>query len=267
MSSLYSHQSSSSSTTSPQDQTSLQNLRSYLGQLAPLSQQSLPVISSEISGQLPSDVQAQLNQQAAERGVSTGTTGSPNAGAAYLRALGLNSLQMQQLGQQNLSQAYNNARGMLTGYGLDRNASSSGSGYGYGIPSYSRGTGGGGGGGGGGGMTRMPGIADTGSAWMPSSGGGGGSVTTTSIPTAASLFGYGDQSSGMPMGDLYGQVGYATDPYVAGYQPTSAGTMYMGDPSGYSGVQDALGYLPSETGAEFYSGEYPLLSPAEALGE
>lgn len=64
-------------------------------------------IGQELSGQVPSDVTALLQQQAAERGVATGVgAGSPNANAAYLRALGLTSLGQEQTGQQNLSAAY-----------------------------------------------------------------------------------------------------------------------------------------------------------------
>jgi hypothetical protein len=60
--------------------------------------------TAELGGQLPQDVVNQIAQQAAERGVSGGAPASPNASAAYLRALGLNSLQMTQQGSQNLSQ-------------------------------------------------------------------------------------------------------------------------------------------------------------------
>lgn len=58
-------------------------------------------ISAETAGQLPPDVIQELQQQAAERGVATGSPGSPNSNAAYLKALGLNSLQLTQQGQQN----------------------------------------------------------------------------------------------------------------------------------------------------------------------
>jgi hypothetical protein len=60
-------------------------------------------ISSELAGQLPGDVASQIAQAGAERGVSTGSPGSPNSNASYLQALGLNSLQMQQTGMGNLS--------------------------------------------------------------------------------------------------------------------------------------------------------------------
>lgn len=58
-------------------------------------------IGQMVSGQLPADVQAQIAQQAAERGVAQG--GFRNAD--YLKALGLNSLQMQQQGQTALNAA------------------------------------------------------------------------------------------------------------------------------------------------------------------
>lgn len=59
---------------------------------------------SELAGNLPQDVITQLQQQAAERGIMTGSPGSPNSNAAYLRALGLDSLQLQQQGFGNLGQ-------------------------------------------------------------------------------------------------------------------------------------------------------------------
>ncbi len=59
-------------------------------------------ISAETAGELPPDVITQLQQQAAERGVATGSPGSPNNNAAYLKALGLTSLDLTNLGQTNL---------------------------------------------------------------------------------------------------------------------------------------------------------------------
>lgn len=61
--------------------------------------------SQELQGQVPQDVQALLQEQAAERGVATGQSpGSPNTNAAYLQALGLTSLGQEQQGQSNLAQ-------------------------------------------------------------------------------------------------------------------------------------------------------------------
>jgi len=79
----------------------LANLPGYagaVGQRATNTQQML-------QGQLPQDVIGQITQGAAERGISGGSPGSPNANAAYLRALGLNSLQMQQQGSDELSKS------------------------------------------------------------------------------------------------------------------------------------------------------------------
>lgn len=53
---------------------------------------NVPGLAERSRGQLPQDVINQIMQQAAERGISTGTSGSPNANGAYLRALGLTSL-------------------------------------------------------------------------------------------------------------------------------------------------------------------------------
>lgn len=62
-------------------------------------------IQSNLAGRLSPDVISILQQQAAERGVQTGAPGSPNTDAAYLRALGLTSLQLQQLGHSQLTEA------------------------------------------------------------------------------------------------------------------------------------------------------------------
>lgn len=71
----------------------------------PMTQQASTDIYSNLQGQLPPDVVQQLQQRAAERGVQTGAAGGPNQNAAYLRALGLTSLDLENLGQTQLSQA------------------------------------------------------------------------------------------------------------------------------------------------------------------
>src|SRR5512133_3268237 len=60
-----------------------------------LEEKSSANISSALGGQLPADVLAQLAQGAAERGVGTGQPGGDQVNSAYLRALGLNSLKLQ----------------------------------------------------------------------------------------------------------------------------------------------------------------------------
>lgn len=57
-------------------------------------------VLSNLGGQLPQDVINQIAQQSAERGITSGSPTSPNANAAYLRSLGLNSLDLQKLGQE-----------------------------------------------------------------------------------------------------------------------------------------------------------------------
>lgn len=60
---------------------------------------------SLLGGEIPADTMAMLNQQAAERGVATGSPDSPNANAAALRAMGLTSLDLKKLGDQQLTAA------------------------------------------------------------------------------------------------------------------------------------------------------------------
>ena len=59
---------------------------------------------SYLQGQVPQDVTDQIIQRGGERGVAMGSPGSPNANAAWLRALGLTSLGLQQQGSQQFSQ-------------------------------------------------------------------------------------------------------------------------------------------------------------------
>jgi hypothetical protein len=61
--------------------------------------------SQMLRGELPQDVINQISQQSAERGVGGGQAGGPNSNAAYLRALGLNSLDVMGQGSQQLSQS------------------------------------------------------------------------------------------------------------------------------------------------------------------
>lgn len=67
--------------------------------------QSSENIGQELKGDLPQDVINLIGQQAAERGIATGSPGSPNANAAYLRALGLTSLDMMGRGESALTTA------------------------------------------------------------------------------------------------------------------------------------------------------------------
>ena len=76
---------------------SIPGLPGYLGQAG-------GAVSSELAGQLPADVMAQLQLGGAQRGIGTGTQGSANSNAAYMQMLGLSSLGMQQQGQKDLAQ-------------------------------------------------------------------------------------------------------------------------------------------------------------------
>ena len=57
------------------------------------------LVESQLRGELPQDVINQIAQRAAERGVATGMPTAPVGNAAYLSAIGRNSLQLQQAGQ------------------------------------------------------------------------------------------------------------------------------------------------------------------------
>lgn len=62
-------------------------------------------ISNLQHGIIPPDVVNQLIEHAAERGVATGAPGSPNSNAALLSAMGLTSLNLQGMGEQELTAA------------------------------------------------------------------------------------------------------------------------------------------------------------------
>lgn len=68
---------------------------------AGLEQQSSDLIGSELRGEVPIDVQQQLQN----RGAEGATLSGGNASAAYLRALGLTSIDQTQRGEQNLTAA------------------------------------------------------------------------------------------------------------------------------------------------------------------
>jgi len=57
-------------------------------------------VLSNLGGQIPKDVADRVAMQGAQRGISTGLTGSSNSDASLLRAMGLTSLDLQKLGQQ-----------------------------------------------------------------------------------------------------------------------------------------------------------------------
>ncbi len=99
--SLYGLGSSLNQFTAQQAPTSLNlNLPNYQQNLATQSQD----VMSKLKGQIPQDVANQLQQFGAERGVGTGSIGSPNSDAATLRALGLTSLDIQNQGMQQFGQ-------------------------------------------------------------------------------------------------------------------------------------------------------------------
>lgn len=79
----------------------IKNLPNYMAMVG----SDVKNIGSNLSGQLSADVIQQMQQQAAERGIATGSPGSQNSNAAYLRALGLTSMQLQNLGHSQLNEA------------------------------------------------------------------------------------------------------------------------------------------------------------------
>lgn len=94
---------------------------------AGLEQTSSGNIGQALQGQLPQDVVSLISQQAAERGLASGSPGSPNADASLLRSLGLTSLGLMGQGQNWLNAAtgrnpvapiFNPATQLITPYQL-----------------------------------------------------------------------------------------------------------------------------------------------------
>lgn len=77
------------------------NLPGYANMVGQRSENTLDMLK----GQIPDDVVTQIAQGAAERGVTGGVPQSPNANAAYLRALGLTSLDLMGRGSEELSKS------------------------------------------------------------------------------------------------------------------------------------------------------------------
>src|SRR5208337_3002981 len=63
-----------------------------------MANQASGLAESYMAGQLPPDVIAQMQEQAAQRGIGIGSPGSEDANASYLQALGLNTLGLEQQG-------------------------------------------------------------------------------------------------------------------------------------------------------------------------
>lgn len=79
----------------------MQNLPGYANMVGQRSENTMDMLQ----GQIPDDVINQIATQAAERGIAGGVPQSPNANAAYLRSLGLTSLDLMGQGSQQLSQS------------------------------------------------------------------------------------------------------------------------------------------------------------------
>jgi hypothetical protein len=92
----------------PLNQFTAQQAPTSLNLNLPNYQQSLATQSgdvlSKLQGQIPQDVKNQLAQFGAERGVQTGSIGSPNSNAALMSLFGTNSLALQNQGMQQFGQ-------------------------------------------------------------------------------------------------------------------------------------------------------------------
>lgn len=165
-------------------------------------------IGSETAGVLPQDVLTQIEQTGAERGVSTGSPGSPNANAAMLRALGLTSLDLTNMGQRNLQ----GILPTLPGAGLYENPSlypSSGLDYQAGVTNAEEAA------------APNPYAAAMANLAALSGATGGGGGRASGLP--------GRTESGNPLGGADELLGYSGSPY------TSYGGNYLLNPPGGAG--------------------------------
>lgn len=212
-----------------------------------LEQQSSQNIGSELRGELPADVVAMLGQRSAEAGAGRGMAGSPASGAAYLRALGLSSLDQMDRGQRDLSAAdarnpgaplYDPSQNILTPYqaaSLQISADRNGSGYNNpGAGGYA--------GGSPGGYT----VAPSGYTMSQNSNPFGYAATpwASDAPNPGafgmpgesgweSLFADPATANSLPTGNFYADVNNSEAP-GEGYLPVSQGSMYVGPSDQYN---------------------------------
>ena len=81
--------------------TNLTSPQTQLSGYPALNQQAATLAGQQMGGQLDPSVIANMATAGAERGVAMGSPGSANANAAYLRALGLDTQQLEQQGMGN----------------------------------------------------------------------------------------------------------------------------------------------------------------------
>jgi hypothetical protein len=99
------------------NQFNMSQLQGLLGQALPGYQQMIGTAAGNtqalLSGQIPSDVQSQIQRTTAESAIAGGFAGSGAARSLTARDLGLTSLQLQQTGQSQMSSLIGTARNYL----------------------------------------------------------------------------------------------------------------------------------------------------------
>jgi hypothetical protein len=211
-------------------------------------------IQNNLAGTLAPDVIQQLQQQGAERGISTGAPGSDNSNAAYLRALGLTSLQLQQLGHSQLTEAMQRTPVQQTQMGSAtrdlgeeraiyaaapqpgpmqrqalanaRSGMTQGQKLAGGAPSYAQFAGGGGGGGSPGAAWAAANTSNIG----PFKGVGGLGPFDTYDPAGALARWKAEAAQWSPARAGSGQNLFATAPYMPGQQPMLEDPGFFGSP-------------------------------------
>lgn len=251
----------------------VKNLPNYQSMVA----ESSGNIGAWLRGQIPSDVIQQLAQRSAEWGVAGGFPGGANVNAQLMKALGLTSLQLQQMGEgaltgaiqrtpiqqsqtttQDTTQTVEQAVDQVQKTDLSPqqavyNAYPSPAAAAKAELSAARA----------GQASAAKSVARPGGISMPSGGGGGSMAPATASMDARTLYATNPQEpyvSKFPMKgnyyDLPGMTGWsggmsAMDKSIndwassldwgQGYMPTSKGSMYMGEAGGYTGAGGALG--------------------------
>lgn len=97
--------------------TNALNFSEYTGRLpgySDMSATSSGNIQAQLRGELPADVVNLIGQQAAERGVGGGVSGSQFSNADYLRSLGLTSLGQKEKGEASFTGAMDRLKGIPT---------------------------------------------------------------------------------------------------------------------------------------------------------
>lgn len=237
------------------------NLPGYMGMV----NADVGNIYSNLGGYVGGEALARLQRQAAERGVGVGAyPGSANTDAAYLRALGLTELQLQQLGHTQLGEAM--ARTPIqerttTTNRIDNNvlkaiyaaAPNPAAAAAEALRIAQMGAGAGG--------SYRGGVGSIGAAMPTTYASGGGGLTPGGTPPIARTDDFGAPSPSYYAGvigdpNLYSNIGLVWDPTTGNYVPKQTSPTYaqFANPGGWDSSSGAMTAEPIDSYYPTHSG-------------